>query len=263
MRDDERQLRMPLEHAAIDHAGDAKRRVERKADPDRQRVVRQVLGESRQHRMLGDRQAELGDARPHRLEAPVVKRHAVEIRSDADADDARRVLDALELDERGLDVRQGKRGEAAHPVGIALRTRDDRIVEALGEIDARLRLEHIDARCVHRQDRDVDALPIHLADQMVGVEHLRAERQPGLAVLEQVAEAIGIGLDRHAGQRAQRIEEDIFDLMGMDVDFHGVVLLSATRWGAIHFLGRWRWSTRKACETTVSSIFSPRLRAPT
>jgi len=60
---------------------------------------------------------------------------------------------------------------------------------------------------------------------MVGVEHLRAERQPSLAVLEQVAEAVRIGLDRHAGKRAQRIEENLFDLVGMDVDFHDVVLL--------------------------------------
>ena len=87
-----------------------------------------------------------------------------------------------------------------------------------------LRLEHIDARRVHRQDRHVDALPVHLADQMVGIEHLRAERQPGLAVLEQVAEAVRIGLDRHARQRAQRVEENLLDLVGMNVDFHGATL---------------------------------------
>ena len=96
---------MPLEHAAIDHARDAERGVERKADADRQRVVRQMLGEGRQHRMLGDRQAELGDARPDRLEPAIVERDAVEIRADADADDAGRVLDALQFDERRLDVR--------------------------------------------------------------------------------------------------------------------------------------------------------------
>ena len=65
----------------------------------------------------------------------IVERHAVEIRADADADHAGRVLDALKLDQRRRDVGQGQGGEAAHPVGIALGARDDRIVEAPREVD--------------------------------------------------------------------------------------------------------------------------------
>ena len=73
--------------------------------------------------MLGDRQPKLGDPRPDRLQPAVVERHAVEIRADADADHAGRILDALELGERGLDVRQRQRRKAAHAVGIALARR--------------------------------------------------------------------------------------------------------------------------------------------
>jgi hypothetical protein len=186
-------------------------------------VARQVVGEGRQHRMVGHRQAECGDPRPHRLEPAVVERDAVEVRANADAHHAGRVLDAFELDQRGLDVGQGQGGEAAHPVGIAAIARDDRVIQAARELDARLRLKHVDARRVHRQDRDVDALPVHLADQMIGIEHLGAERQPGLAVLEQIAEAVRVGLHRHAGQRAKCIEEDFLDLMGVNVDFHAGV----------------------------------------
>ena len=75
-----------------------------------------MLGEGRQHRMLRHGQAEFGDARPYRFEPAVVERDAVEIRADADADNARRVLDAFQFDQRRLDVGQGQRREAAHAI---------------------------------------------------------------------------------------------------------------------------------------------------
>ena len=101
----------------------------------------------------------------------------------------------------------GRVREAAHAVRVALRARHQRVVEAPREVDALLVLEDVDARRVHREDRDVDALAVHLADEMVGIEHFRAERQPGLAVLEQIAEAVRVDLDGDAGKRAQRVEE--------------------------------------------------------
>ena len=55
---------------------------------------------------------------------------------------------------------------------------------------------------------------------MVGIEHFRTERQPGLAVLEQIAEAVRLDLYGHAGKRFEGIEENFFDQMGMDVDLH-------------------------------------------
>jgi hypothetical protein len=61
---------------------------------------------------------------------------------------------------------------------------------------------------------------------VVRIEHLRPEREPGPAVLEQIAEAVGVGLYGHAGQRAQRIEEDLLDLVRMDVDLHAERLSS-------------------------------------
>src|SRR5262245_36919413 len=121
---DELEIGMALEHTAIDHSGYAQGGVEGKSDTNGQRVARHVLGEARQHRMLGDREPKRSDAGPDRLEAAVVERDAIEVRADPDADDAGRGGDALELLQRGLDIGQRQGAEAAHAVGIALRARD-------------------------------------------------------------------------------------------------------------------------------------------
>ena len=104
--------------------------------------------------------------------------------------------------------------------GLRLNAGHERIVEPPRQVDAQLRLERVDARRVHRQHGNVDALPVHLADEMVGIEHLRAERQPGLAVLEQIAQPVRIDLHGDAGQRRQRVVEELFDLVRVDVDDH-------------------------------------------
>ena len=70
----------------------------------------------------------MADARPDRLQPRIIQRHAVEIGADPDANDARRVGDALKLLQRGLDVRQRQRGETADAVRIALRALDHRVV---------------------------------------------------------------------------------------------------------------------------------------
>ncbi len=183
--------------------------------------------------MLDHRHAQLVEPLPQGFEHGIAQRHAIEVGAQCHAHDPGSGAHPLQFRQRGLYVGQRQGDDRAQPVEILRHAGNDHVVLLAAGGDPLLGLELVDAGGRQRQYAHVDALAVHVAQQVSGIEHLVPEGEPVAAVSLQEMDPGRAPVDGHARHRLQPVIEGAIGHVAVDVDLH--------RLGAFNVTGLQNW----------------------
>ena len=203
VREDDLQVRTPLEDPADDQPRGRERRLRREAHEVPQVIVPQPAHLPPVLRVEEERRAEAGRRRKHRHQAGFVQVPAVDVRADLEPAQSEFRHPALELARGPLAILHRQRAQADHPFPVSLRQSRDAIVHQPRDPFPEIRIGPVEKLAGRRSDRRrVQPPPVQ------PLEHQALVGQPWINFI--------VGLDDNIGRRVIHGEF----LAGAALDLH-------------------------------------------